>query len=230
MLVKLNWEYTITVTLNLSDSKKPVMNTLKISILALAVSLLSACSREPAPFEKERAKQERETLIYAEQRRINGPAPEFGDLIWINSEPMTLKSLRGKAVFLRFWSAGCPNCEASVQTLNYLDKTYKQKGLVVIGIHHQIHKDSEKGQQNIKRSMREWGIRYPVAIDKDGKTTRLYRIDGSNWSESTLIDKNGLIQWVHPGGVLCPPPAPEFYPTDPIYTSLQTNIEAVLRE
>ena len=37
-------------------------------------------------------------------------APEFALGEWINSEPLTLKSLRGRVVLVEFWTFGCYNC------------------------------------------------------------------------------------------------------------------------
>jgi len=205
---------------------------MSLSIFALAASLLVSCTREPPPFEEEKAKAKADRLIAEENRRINSLAPEFSDsLEWINSKPVTMRSLRGKAVFIRFWRSECEMCQQSVPTLNYLDKTYKQKGLVIIGLHIEYKNDPKVNRRIVEKTMKLWHIDFPVAIDRQGATVSRYLLPDSDYaSASVLIDRRGRLQWIHPGGVLCAPPAPGFYPTEPAFESLRTNIEAALKE
>jgi hypothetical protein len=38
--------------------------------------------------------------------RLPGPAPEIAGERWINSEPLTLRALRGRVVLVEFWTYG----------------------------------------------------------------------------------------------------------------------------
>ena len=38
--------------------------------------------------------------------RIGSPAPEVATGLWINSEPLSLRQLRGKVVLVEFWTYG----------------------------------------------------------------------------------------------------------------------------
>ena len=38
--------------------------------------------------------------------RIGQPAPEIAGAPWINSEPLSLAGLRGRVVFVEFWTYG----------------------------------------------------------------------------------------------------------------------------
>src|SRR5688572_15632275 len=60
---------------------------------------------------------------------IGTKAPEFADLVWVNSKPLTIANLKGKPVLLRFWLGHCDMCERSMPALNYLHKKYKDRGL-----------------------------------------------------------------------------------------------------
>ena len=41
-----------------------------------------------------------------------GSAPELTGIdAWINSDPLTIASLRGKVVLVEFWTFGCINCQ-----------------------------------------------------------------------------------------------------------------------
>src|SRR5207248_2726318 len=65
-----------------------------------------------------------------------GPAPEFSGIShWINSEPLTIEQLKGKVVLIDFWTYSCINC---IRTLPFVTKwyeNYKDKGLVIVGVH-----------------------------------------------------------------------------------------------
>ena len=41
-----------------------------------------------------------------EVSRLGAPAPEVAGERWINSEPLSLAGLRGRVVFLEFWTYG----------------------------------------------------------------------------------------------------------------------------
>src|SRR5262249_49790406 len=62
-------------------------------------------------------------------------APEISSGNWINSEPLTLKSLRGRVVLLEFWTFACYNCQNTLPTIKMWDARYRDKGLTIIGVH-----------------------------------------------------------------------------------------------
>ena len=93
------------------------------------------------------------------------PAPEFKGIDgWLNSPELTLKSLHGKVVLIDFWTYSCINC---VRTLPYLtdwDQKYRDRGLVIIGVHSPEF-EFEKKIENVKLALGKYGIHYPVALD-----------------------------------------------------------------
>ncbi|HEV2179629.1 MAG TPA: redoxin domain-containing protein, partial [Gemmatimonadaceae bacterium] len=93
--------------------------------------------------------------------------PELkGDKGWINSAPLTTKSLRGKVVVVDIWTYSCIN---SLRQLPYLQSwaaKYKNQGLVVIGVHAPEF-GFEKVPANVDSAVRELNVTYPVVIDSD---------------------------------------------------------------
>src|SRR6478609_2583250 len=67
---------------------------------------------------------------------IGTPAPAWQGLEWLQGGPLSLPGLRGKAVLIRFWTVGCSLCTRTAPALNELWANYRDRGLVVIGIHH----------------------------------------------------------------------------------------------
>ena len=144
---------------------------------------------------------------------IGTKAPEFIDLTWVNSQPLSIASLRGKLIFLRFWNPDCEGCKSSTPALNYLNKKYKDKGLVVLGIHKptRIHHPNCNSKlvykDQMKIAMNQVGAKFTVAVDTEWNTIKAYwtNKDRRDESASFLIDKSGIIRWVHPGGVILLP-------------------------
>ena len=54
---------------------------------------------------------------------------------WFNSKPLTLAELKGKVVIIDFWTYSCINCQRTMPYLRDWHERYKDKGLVIIGVH-----------------------------------------------------------------------------------------------
>jgi hypothetical protein len=54
-------------------------------------------------------------------------APEIALTNWINSDPLTMNSLRGKVVIIDFWTYSCINCQRTLPYLVDWDKKYRDK-------------------------------------------------------------------------------------------------------
>jgi cytochrome c biogenesis protein CcdA/peroxiredoxin len=124
-------------------------------------------------------------------------APEIiGINQWINSNGETIKDLKGKVVLVDFWTYSCINCQ---RTLPYLTKwydTYKDKGLVVLGIHAPEFSFEQK-IENVQKAVTENKINYPVGLDNNFSTWNNYK--NQFWPAHYLIDKDGFVRATHFG-------------------------------
>jgi thiol-disulfide isomerase/thioredoxin len=123
-------------------------------------------------------------------------APEFASGAWINSEAMTLKSLRGRVVVVDFWTFGCYNCRNTLPSLKGWDVRYREKGLTIVGVHSPEF-DEEKNLDKVRREVASLGILYPVVTDNDYATWQAYGVEA--WPTIFVIDKLGRIRWTHVG-------------------------------
>jgi thiol-disulfide isomerase/thioredoxin len=123
-------------------------------------------------------------------------APEFAPGTWINSEPMTLKGLRGRVVLVEFWTFGCYNCRNTLPSVKEWDARYREKGLTIVGVHSPEF-DDEKRLENVRREVASLGILYPVVTDNDYATWRAYSVEA--WPTIFVLDKSGRIRWTHVG-------------------------------
>ena len=133
---------------------------------------------------------------------IGTKAPSLEGLNWLNTEPLNIEDLKGKVILIRFWLVGCPLCEHTAPALVELYNKYKNDGFAVIGIHHPKSEET-KDPDLVRRAMKVFDFDFPVAQDNDWKVINAYWLGGkkrSFTSSSILIDKNGIIRFVHDGG------------------------------
>jgi peroxiredoxin len=137
--------------------------------------------------------------------RIGVAAPSFEFDGWLNSEPLTLEDLRGQVVLIRWWTETCPFCASSAPALRDLNKQYSPQGLTVIGVYHpKADRDGPLDLERVKRAVAARELDFPIAIDWDWRNGTL-----ADWwltgperpatSVTFLLDKSGVIQYVHPG-------------------------------
>ena len=133
----------------------------------------------------------------ADVAQSEGPMPSLaGATGWLNGPPLTRESLRGKVVLVDFWTYSCINC---LRTLPYVKRwydTYKDHGLVVLGVHAPEFA-FERDPDNVRRAVGELGIRYPVAIDDDYAIWRGF--SNQYWPAHYFIDAEGRIRGHHFG-------------------------------
>lgn len=125
------------------------------------------------------------------------PAPDFVGLEnWINSQPLTIASLRGRVVLVDFWTHGCSNC---VNTLPYMTSWHSElgpRGLTIVGVHTpEFPFERELG--GVKRAVERHGIDYAVAQDNAYQTWRAY--ETRYWPTSVIVDRHGRIVKYHEG-------------------------------
>jgi cytochrome c biogenesis protein CcdA/thiol-disulfide isomerase/thioredoxin len=126
-----------------------------------------------------------------------GPAPELVGLTdWINSEPLTLKSLRGKVVIVDFWTFGCYNCRNTRPYVRALYDKYHNQGLEILGIHTPEFA-YEHALENVRGAAKEQGVTWPIALDPDYKTWRAFK--NRYWPAFYFIDAQGHLRYTHFG-------------------------------
>lgn len=126
-----------------------------------------------------------------------GPAPELAGIdAWINSDPLTIASLRGKVVLVEFWTFGCINCQHVQPYVKAWYDRYASVGLVVIGVH-TPELSFERDLGNVRDAVAKADIRFPVAFDPAYATWNAYR--NGYWPAFFFVDRSGQIRHTHIG-------------------------------
>lgn len=141
-------------------------------------------------------------------------APEIRDIdTWLNSEPLKLQELRGKVVLVDFWTYTCINCLNHLPYVQEWNQKYRDKGLVVVGVHTPEFA-YEKSTKNVQNAIKRLQIEHAVALDNSYGTWRAF--DNQYWPAIYLIDKQGRIVYSHFG--------------EGSYGTTEKKIEALLAE
>src|SRR5919109_1860207 len=90
------------------------------------------------------------------------PAPEFTGIAgWLNSQPLTLRKLRGRVVLIDFWAYSCVNCVRTFPALRQMYARYQPFGLEIVGVHAPEF-DFEKSSSNVQDAIRRNDLPWPV--------------------------------------------------------------------
>ena len=127
----------------------------------------------------------------------DGPAPSIeGGTGWLNTEPLTDRSLRGTVVLYEFWTFGCINCRHVEPYVRAWYERYHADGLEIVAIHTPEF-SYEADPANVEEYVRDHGITYPVALDPDRVIWREW--NNHAWPAFALYDGDGRLRPDHRG-------------------------------
>ena len=119
-----------------------------------------------------------------------------GDARWINTEPLTIEALRGRAVLVEFWDFCRVN---SLRTLPYLrawHERYASMGLVVVSVHTPGFRASANDGA-VRAAVNRLSIEHPVLLDTDYALWHEY--ENAGWPGRYLWTASGMLFDYHYG-------------------------------
>src|SRR5262245_45070311 len=117
-------------------------------------------------------------------------APDF-QVQALKGGTVSLAGLRGKVVLLDFWAQWCEPCKKELPQLEKLAKEFSSRGVAVVSI------SIDKQRNNAERLATQLGISFPVGLDPTGTVAARY--DLPKMPTSYLIDRKGIIRYIHEG-------------------------------
>jgi len=125
-------------------------------------------------------------------KRIYPLAPEFAEgTEWINSQPLSLQSLRGKVVVVHFYAFQCHNCHANFDIYRRWHKKWQDKDVVVIGIQ-SPETDQERKYDAVRQAAKDRNLEFPIIMDGEMKNWTAWA--NTMWPTVYVIDKHGYIR------------------------------------
>jgi thiol-disulfide isomerase/thioredoxin len=133
-----------------------------------------------------------QTLPAAVRLSVEGEFPSLaGATVWLNSQPLSTATLRGKVVVIDFWTYSCINWLRTLPYVRAWAEKYRDQGLVVIGVHSPEF-EFEKDLDNVRRAVKDMRVDYPVAVDSDHVIWRAF--NNEYWPALYFIDAHGHIR------------------------------------
>jgi len=211
----------------------PSAVALAAALLALAWAAPAHAADAPRPAAPVAAAQPAPPDADSPAELMDRPARAWTFDRWVGSAPLTLASLRGKVVLMRWFNTDCRYCAHTLPGLETLRTRYGSQGLVVVGVFHPkpIHPVSDAF---VRRASHELGFHGPVAVDERWTTLERWWLDGHperNWtSVSFLIDREGQVRWAQGGGEYYPSADPRHARCDATYAELERTIRRLLED
>lgn len=103
-----------------------------------------------------------------------------------------LSKYKGKVVVVDFWASWCEPCKVELPALNALQKKYKDKGLVVLG----INLDEKKA--DAQAFLKDHPVQLSLGYDGDKKVLP-GKLEIETMPTSFIVDKKGVIAVRHEG-------------------------------
>lgn len=120
-------------------------------------------------------------------------APELRDVAdWLNTQPLTLASLRGRVVALHFFAFGCSNCVNNQPHYKAWHERYAGKDVTILGIH-TPETARERDVANLKADVKTRDIQYAIAVDDKNAIWNAWA--NHMWPSVYLVDKRGFVRY-----------------------------------
>ena len=120
-------------------------------------------------------------------------APDFL-LASLDGGELRLSDLRGKGVIVNFWATWCAPCRKEMPQFVAAYDRYRDEGLEVVAV------NVQESASIIRPFADDFGMRFPVVLDKLGSVSDAYRLAGLPMTY--FIDREGVIRSVFQGPFL----------------------------
>ena len=137
-----------------------------------------------------------------------------------------------KATLYRWWTDTCPFCAASLPGIEKWRRAYESKGLRVVGIYHP-KPPRAVDDESILKTAKRLGYQGPIAVDEDWSALqKAYLSTGERSATSVtfLVDRDGVIRFLHPGPQFFASDDPKHAQANRDHQLLEKAIEVVLEE
>ena len=112
------------------------------------------------------------------------------------SKALTKEDLQNKVVLVDFWTYSCVNCVRTIPYLRNWWAKYKDKDLLIIGIHTPEF-EFEKDPKNVEKALKELGVSWSVVMDNDYANWNNFA--NHYWPAKYMANKAGNIVYEHFG-------------------------------
>jgi thiol-disulfide isomerase/thioredoxin len=109
----------------------------------------------------------------------------------LEGDDIRLSDYRGRPVIINFWATWCSPCRKEMPQFIEAQEKYADEGLVIIAV------NMQEGRAIIQPFAEDFGMNFPIAIDRTGSVGDRYRLLGLPMTY--FVDRDGVIQSVFTG-------------------------------
>jgi thiol-disulfide isomerase/thioredoxin len=118
-------------------------------------------------------------------------APTFQAKALDGKGTLSLASYQGQVVYLDFWASWCGPCAAALPAIDQLQKEFADQGFQVLAV------NVDQDVKDARRFLSRRPVGYPSVADPTGSIPTSFDVE--TMPTSFLIDRNGVVQYVHKG-------------------------------
>ena len=122
---------------------------------------------------------------------LGDPAADLKIAKWVKGEPAQVTGTDHNVYVVEFWATWCPPCRASIPHLTEVQKRFKDKNVIVVGI-------SDEKEETVTPFVKNMGskMEYRVAIDENRKTAAGYmQAYGINGIPHSFVVRDKKVIW-----------------------------------
>jgi len=133
--------------------------------------------------------------IVKPEELVGKKAPPLGVSEWLGTPQKSISELKGNVILIDFFALWCGPCRLKLPETEEMHKKYREKGLLVIGLH-----GDENSPGEIREFCEELGLTFSVGIvgsstsEEGGEVYRGYGVQFL--PHIVLIDKKGEVRYV----------------------------------
>jgi peroxiredoxin len=116
------------------------------------------------------------------------PPLELSDL---DGKTHRLVDYRGRAVLVNFWATWCEPCRAEMPSFERLRGAMERERVTVLAV------NLAEPESRIRRFLDTMPVRYPILLDRDGKTARAWQ--ARMLPATYIVGPDGSIRYRHLG-------------------------------
>jgi thiol-disulfide isomerase/thioredoxin len=118
---------------------------------------------------------------------LNKVAPDF-TLETLDGETITLSELKGKKVFINFWTSWCPPCRDEMPEIQTFSKQHPDIVILAVDL-----RNTEKSDEAVQEYINEYEYTFSVLLDRKGDVGQSYKV--ITLPTSYFVNTKGEVQY-----------------------------------
>jgi thiol-disulfide isomerase/thioredoxin len=130
--------------------------------------------------------------VVAELLDENKPFEFDFDLKDVDGNRLSKSDFEGKVLIVDIWGTWCPPCRMEIPHFVALDRTYREKGLRIVGLNYEHDDDAADAAKHVRQFRSAEGVSYPCALATPNVIRQVPDFEG--FPTTLFIDHTGRVR------------------------------------